>query len=166
MFEKNPPGDADPTLPSSCDDRDLGEDLAMSRIRLGGVTGSPTEIPARGDVDVGVDAPVLPLSSVDVAALSADDANSPLDDTFVILSSNGAGHVPFDTASRSHVSLNANTAFGSPLSPAAAANNQHIFVASRSDRRLDITIIRSKLSLPLASTIVPPSNLCIHIVTI
>tara|TARA_B100001540_G_scaffold203919_1_gene179602 strand:+ start:3297 stop:3761 length:465 start_codon:yes stop_codon:yes gene_type:complete len=154
MFEKNPPGDADPTLPSSCDDRDLGEDLVMSRIRLGGVTGSPTEIPARGDVDVGVD------------ALSADDANSPLDDTFVILSSNGAGHVPFDTASRSHISLNANTAFGSPLSPAAAANNQHIFVASRSDRRLDITIIRSKLSLPLASTIVPPSNLCIHIVTI
>jgi hypothetical protein len=150
MFEKNPPGDVDPTLPSSCDGRDLGGDLAMPKIRLGGVTGSPAGIPARDDVDG--DAPVLPLSSaVDIAALSAADVNSPLDDTLVIFSSNGAGHVPFDTASRSHVSLNANTAFGSPLSPAAAANSQHIFVASLSDRRLDITIIRSKLSLPLAS---------------
>ena len=134
----------------------------MPNIRLGGVTGS------------GVDsagAPVrpflggLPPRSVVAVAASVPALSPPIGTR----SSNGAGHVPFFTASLAHSSLKSNTALDSALSPAAAASNQHIFVASRSDRRLVITIILSKLARCPASlprSFVLFSTACTHIVTI
>mmetsp|Transcript_7853 Transcript_7853/g.28918 ORF Transcript_7853/g.28918 Transcript_7853/m.28918 type:complete len:244 (-) Transcript_7853:633-1364(-) len=121
--------------------RDFAGDFAIPNIFLGGVTGSSPVVDASGFFGLAGDA------------------------ALALLSSNGASHVPFVTASYAHLSLNSCTAAGRELSSAAALNNQHIFVANRKDRRQHITIMRSKLDACCASA--PPSSVrWIHIVTI